>query len=306
MTESIPQFPNFKKLTLQDRPLLHDFIWQYQSQIAEMTFTNLYIWRNFYETGWTFYKDWLFILFNPMGWGCYFLQPVGPSSRKEVVGVMLDYLIGEHDQPDPRIDRVDERLINEIQGSDWAVESLRDQYDYVYNTSDLIQLKGRKYHKKKNHINRFQREYVYEYRDMSEDHLKDCMRVLKRWCNWRDCEKNPVMLAEFKAVDECLTSFDALKVKGGVLLVNGQIEAFTVGEMLNQETAVIHIEKADPQIPEAFPMINQQFCEHAWTDVPFINREQDLGNPGLRKAKESYYPVKLIPKSRIRLLQKGV
>ncbi len=301
MSGSIPQFPDFKKLTLEDRSLLHDFISQYQSQIAELTFTNLYIWRHFYETEWAFYKDWLLILFNPMGWGCYFLQPVGPPSRKEAVDVMLDYLMQERDQPDPRIDRVDERLLNEIQDSTLQIENLRDQYDYVYNTSDLIHLKGRKFHKKKNHINRFKRSYDFAYKEMDETHLNDCMRVLKRWCNWRDCEKNPVMLAEFKAVDECLTSFNVLGVRGGVLLVNGQIEAFTVGELLNEDTAVIHIEKADPKIPEAFPMINQQFCEHAWADVPFINREQDLGNPGLRKAKESYHPVKLIPKSRIRI-----
>ncbi len=299
--KNVPQFPEFKLLSIDDRDTIHPVLWQYQPETAEFTFTNIFGWRHFYETQWTFYKDWLIFLFNPMKWGYYFLQPIGPSSRIEVVSVMMDYLRKEKDQPDPRIDRVDALLVAELEGTDWSIENLRDQYDYVYETQALISLSGRKYHKKKNHVNRFMKNYHYRYAPMEASHAEACKRVLRRWCNWRECEKNPVMLAEFKAVEECLTHFDVLQLKGGVIFVEDQIEAFSIGELLNKNTAVIHIEKADPEIPEAFAVINQQFCKHAWHDISLINREQDLGNPGLRKAKESYHPVKMICESRIRL-----
>lgn len=299
---NIPQFPKFKELELSDREIIHPQIWNYQPETAEFTFTNLFAWRHFYETQWTLYKDWLIILFNPMGWGYYFLQPIGPPNRKEVITLMMEYLREELDQPDPRIDRVDDLLVKELEGTSWSIENLRDQYDYVYNTSDLIYLKGRRYHKKKNHVNRFKRNYDFKFEPMDAKHGDACKRVLRRWCDWRECEKKPVMLAEFKAVEECLDHFNSLQLKGGVIYVNDQIEAFSIGEMLNHNTAVIHIEKADPKIPEAFASINQQSCENTWPEVPFINREQDLGDPGLRKAKESYHPERLIQKSRIRLL----
>lgn len=296
-----PQFPDFKCLELSDRDFIHPIIWNYQSETAEFTFTNLFAWRHFYETQWSVYKDWIIFLFNPMKWGYYFLQPIGPPNRKEVIQTMMSYLQKEKDQPDPRIDRVDDLLVSELQGTHWSIETLRDQFDYIYNTKDLIDLKGRRYHKKKNHVNRFRRLYEFAYEPLEQKHAEACKHVLRRWCDWRECEKKPVMLAEFKAVEECLDHFDTLELKGGVIIINNQIEAFSIGEMLNHETTVIHIEKADPKIPEAFAMINQQACEQTWPDVPYINREQDLGDLGLRKAKESYHPVKMIHKSRIRL-----
>ena len=96
-----------------------------------------------------------------------------------------------------------------------------------------------------------------------------------------------------------------LKLPLGVS-VRGRVVAFSVGEKLNDETAVIHVEKADPEYPQLFTVINQQFCQHEWGDMRFINREQDLGVPGLRKAKESYFPVRLVKKYIIQEPVRGV
>jgi uncharacterized protein len=95
--------------------------------------------------------------------------------------------------------------------------------------------------------------------------------------------------------------FEALEMEGGVITVNDQLEAFTLGERLNKETAVVHIEKADVRIRGLYAVVNQQFCEKQWKDIPWINREQDLGEPGLRKAKLSYNPDRLVEKFRITL-----
>ena len=109
------------------------------------------------------------------------------------------------------------------------------------------------------------------------------------------------MKAECKAVHKALFKFEELDLTGGLVIVGSAIKAFSVGELLNPDTAVIHIEKADPEMPRLFTVINQQFCEQAWKDVAFINREQDLGMPGLRMAKESYYPHHMVEKYVVQL-----
>jgi len=116
------------------------------------------------------------------------------------------------------------------------------------------------------------------------------LEVAEKWCKIRRCEDDMNLLSESEVVRESLVHFPVLKIDGGVILIDGKVEAFTLGELLNDQTAVVHIEKANPENPGLYAMINQQFCENRWRDLLYINREQDLGEPGLRKAKLSYYP----------------
>ena len=119
------------------------------------------------------------------------------------------------------------------------------------------------------------------------------------------CDLDMSLMGEWAAIGVALNDFQALDLKGGVILLNGRVEAFTCGELLNEATAVIHLEKANPEIRGLYAAINQQFCQQAWAGVPFINREQDLGEPGLRTAKLSYHPHRLVEKFRIRLASGG-
>jgi hypothetical protein len=112
----------------------------------------------------------------------------------------------------------------------------------------------------------------------------------------RECVEIPDLLSEDYAVHMALTNFEELDYRGGAIKVEGRIEAFSLGELLNNNTAVIHIEKANPEIPGLYAAINQMFCSNTWAEIEFINREQDLGNDGLRKAKESYIPDHMINK----------
>jgi hypothetical protein len=109
------------------------------------------------------------------------------------------------------------------------------------------------------------------------------------------------LLDEWEAVREALKHFSSLRIEGGVILIDDKVGAFALGELLNRQTAVVHIEKANPQIPELYAVINQQFCERSWQNVTYVNREQDLGETGLRKAKLSYHPAHLEEKFQIRL-----
>ena len=124
---------------------------------------------------------------------------------------------------------------------------------------------------------------------------------METWCGARRCEDDLSLSSEWEAIREALANFEELKVVGGVILVHGKVEAFTVGELLNKETVVVHIEKANMEIRGLYNMINQQFLEKQWQDIPYVNREQDLGEPGLREAKLSYNPEHFVEKYRIRL-----
>jgi hypothetical protein len=119
------------------------------------------------------------------------------------------------------------------------------------------------------------------------------------------CEEDMNLLDEWDAVSEVLAHFRELEVIGAAIHINDKIEAITIGELLNKYTAVIHIEKANPEIKELYSVINQHFTEKAFSHVQFINREQDLGQEGLRKAKMSYHPDNMIEKYRITLNKKG-
>ncbi|MBN2030968.1 DUF2156 domain-containing protein [bacterium] len=295
-----PQFPNFEPIKLKDREIVRDIVWRYQSQTSEWTFTNLYIWRDYYGFQWSLYKDWLVVLSTISSQGIHCLQPIGPPSRIKIVRMILQWLIEEKGAVFPRIERADERLISEIKNTKgFRIEATENHYDYVYRSDDLIHLSGRKYHNKKNHINKFLRSYEFEYMPLDGKSVDDCIRVAEEWCKMRRCEEDMSLVGEGEAVRNALNHFDALKISGGAILIDDKIEAFTLGELLNTDTAVIHIEKTDPTIPALYTMINQQFCENQWSDIQYINREQDLGVPGLRRAKRSYYPCRLVKKYRI-------
>jgi hypothetical protein len=298
----LPEFPEFKPIELADRNFINGVFRDYQPETSELTFTNIFIWQEHYKIQWSVWKDWLIVSCNMGGDNYFVLPPVGPAPRAEAARMILQWLKHEKAVQDPSIQRADLRLVSELNTSgEFAVEPQRDHFDYVYRTEDLIRLSGNKYHGKKNHINKFKKTYRFSYASLTPDKVRSCLEVADNWCAARRCHEDLDLMDEAKAVKVILENSDALEVKGGVIMINDKVEAFTLGEILNNETAVVHIEKANPEIPQLFVMINQQFCEHAWPGVPFINREQDLGDGGLRRAKSSYHPARMIEKFRIKL-----
>ena len=158
------------------------------------------------------------------------------------------------------------------------------------------------YQQKRNHLNSFQRSHRQNtYEALTPALLTACQQMAREWCEIRRCEEDLSLMEEWDAVAETLAHFEALGLTGGAVFVAGRLEAFTVGEKLNDDTVVIHLEKANPEVRGLYTAINQAFLEHAWEDTPWVNREQDLGEPGLRKAKLSYHPHHLEEKFTIRL-----
>jgi hypothetical protein len=291
----VPTFPQFKDLTLEDKPLCDQVFNHFPSQISEFTFTNLFIWRHAYQIKISRLQNFLCLL-SEQRESSFFFPPMGEGDVIECYQGLLHYLGGKATLP--KIVRVPEAAVEQM---DWKTSGMkaeldRSQCDYVYLTQDLIELKGRKYHRKRNHIKQFQKKYSYQYIPLTPEWIPQCLQLETEWCDLRHCEASPGLLNESVAIKEAFTHFEELGVKGGAILINGKVEAFTLGDPLNSETVVIHIEKANPAYEGLYPTINQAFLEYQWSGYTYVNREQDLGEEGLRKAKESYFPHHLVNK----------
>lgn len=297
---NIPEFPGFKELSLEDKPLFDRMFTQYPPSISEFTFTNLFIWRHAYRIKIS-RLDHLICLLSDREEESFFFPPIGEG---DVVKCLIEwtlYLKGR--TIPPKIERVPEEM---ALGKDWGREGFvvkldPDQSDYIYLTQDLIKLEGRKYHRKRNHIKQFKEKYPYQYISLNPEWIPQCLQLSTEWCDLRHCEATPGLMQESIAIKEAFTHFEKLGVKGGAILIDGKVEAFTLGEPLNPETVVIHIEKANPAFEGLYAVINQAFLEKEWSAYSYVNREQDLGQEGLRKAKESYFPSHRINKYTFRL-----
>lgn len=297
-----PVFPGFKPLTLADREIFRKILWDYQAETSELTFTNLFIWQSHYGYQWSLDRDRLLVVSASPGGEAWALPPVGPGPRVDLCRQVLVRLRDECGVANPAIERADPRLAAEVAGHpEFVVEPIRDHFDYVYRTDDLIRLPGGPYQAKRHHINSLARSYRFRYEPLGAEHLPACLDLSARWCEVKRCECDLSLMGEWAAINAALANFQALSLQGGVILVNDRVEAFSCGELLNAATAVIHLEKAAPELRGLYAVINQQFCRQAWAGVPLVNREQDLGEAGLRTAKMSYHPHHLVEKFRVRL-----
>jgi hypothetical protein len=306
----VPRFPDTRAIEIKDRDMIQAALDRYRPETSELTFTNLFIWREHYGVRWSIFQDWL-LLFCTKGDTeadrmtaaiCQVLPPIGPPSRREVVLRLLRHLRDDRGVSNPTIERADKRLVAEIGScAELSIEPTREHFDYLYATSDLIDLAGQKFHAKRNHIARARRAGRFTYEPLSEPHRHECLELADRWCKVRHCTEDLGLMGEHAAIHEALAHMTALRLQGGIILIEGRVGAFTLGELLNPETGVVHIEKASPDHPGLFAVVNQSFCAHAFATTAYVNREQDLGEKGLRRAKLSYHPIRLIEKYRIRL-----
>lgn len=295
---AIPLFPTFRPLDLTDRLPLEAYLRRHPPQASEYSFTNLFIWR--FAGGYQIarFRDGYLIRKTSEGQTA-FLQPLVPANPAEAVMTCFDYLRDAGEAP--LIERVGEDF---LAAGVWdparvAIHEDRDNFDYVYSIAELIALTGEKYHTKKNLMHQFAGKYQPQYRPLRVEMADACLAFAHAWCEERRCEESPGLRQEQCAIVQLLTHFAALSAVGGVLEVEGRLAAFTLGEPLNDDTFVIHVEKADTALVGAYQTINREFLNHATGGYAFVNREQDLGVPGLRKAKLSYHPVRLVKKYRL-------
>lgn len=289
-----------KPLASEDRTIISRYTTEDPPEISELTFTNLFIWRQRYRPRWMERDGFLLLVLEDSSGRPFGLPPVGKGDKRKALESLFEILHQEGGTP--RVCRVPEGFVKDYGDPDrFEASPDRDNSDYVYLTDDLIQLPGRKYHRKKNHLNRFLKNTTFQYRDLAADLVECVLNMQEMWCQLRKCEEDPGLKMEDYAIYQALVHFEELGYVGGAIVINEKVEAFTLGERLNPDTAVIHIEKANPDIPGIYAAINQLFCLNALSDTKYVNREQDLGLEGLRKAKEAYYPHHMVNKYTITL-----
>lgn len=175
-------------------------------------------------------------------------------------------------------------------------EESRKEWDYLYPVEKLSKLAGQKYHGKRNHIARFQSGGDWSYESMRAENIPECRAMYEEWLAQNRERLDDSLEQERYVVEGSFRWFKELELQGGVLRQQGRVVAFCIGEPLTEDTYIVHVEKAYPQIPGAYPMINWQFVQHGMEGFTFVNREDDLGLEGLRRAKLSYRPDPLLKK----------
>ncbi|MCB2357516.1 phosphatidylglycerol lysyltransferase domain-containing protein [Clostridium estertheticum] len=287
----------FKRLTIEDKEILEKYIYPYKFLSCEYSFTTLYIWREACDICFTVYKDALIIKKMDFEGRYYFMQPLGYNKEnlKELIDVLMDYK--KENNMEFVFKDLDESFMEEIKDIYGDVRGIcikedRDNFDYLYEAEKLTKLSGKKLHGKKNHYNSFIKNYNYEVKDIEETQvIKDVVVAAEKWY---EANNNDRMLNfELQGIKDILENIEIVNTKGIAVYVDDKIVAFSLGEKLNDDLAVIHIEKADTSYSGVYSFINKAFVDRSFSDVKIINREQDLGIEGLRKSKLSYHPFKL-------------
>jgi hypothetical protein len=285
MNPSVPLFPHFREITLADRQIFEQSFLENPPETSELTFTNFYIWISCDKSRITLINGNLCVAAWPDNEPPYFFEPLGREMMDETIDACFSHI--------PRFSRVSEAFAEKyFKGrKDAAVEPDRDNFDYLYKRDDLVNLKGKKYDGKRNKIKKLLKNNIPIYQQLTQHDIGDCLELIKKWSNQKStglCFDEPIKKA--------LKDYSGLDIAGASVRINGRIEAFTIGGELNKDTAIVHIEVANPEIDGLSQYLSQQFCKNAWEGFTYINREQDMGDAGLRRAKLSYHPVKLISK----------
>lgn len=187
-------------------------------------------------------------------------------------------------------------ILEKIFPSKFSYVSNRDEFEYIYDISDLANLSGKKYHSKRNHISKFDKLYNWEYLSISELNLKECLSFFEKWFKINTKEKSLETIPEYNALKKAISNYKSLEFIGGMIKINGEIIASTIGERIGESTLLVHFEKALPEFEGSYSVINHEFCKKHEHQYKLVNREEDLGIPGLRKSKLSYKPKILLKK----------
>ena len=290
---------NFKRAELEDRELISHYFKHHTSRSCERTFVNVYLWSRHYKVQFAIVENALVFKSEDDG-RLSFAFPAGePENIKKALAVLKQYSeergypFSLYNVTPDNFERLEEWYPGRFQ-----IEYSEADADYVYESEKLATLSGKKLHGKRNHINKFKAVYDgrWSYESITRENVEECFQMALKWRNQNGCEDDIEKNAEMCVTLNSLRLFEELELVGGLIRVDGEIVAFSIGEPICSDTFVVHIEKAYADVPGAYTMINQQFVEHEWMAYKYVNREEDTGEEGLRKAKRSYRPVFMVEK----------
>ena len=288
----------FRDIDITDRNRINKALRESDFRGCEYSFANNMAWKRLGDSKIAFYKD-FYLCTAFKGGQPRFILPSGSGSYREVISEMRTF--SENMGYPLLISNVTHEglaMLGELFEGQFIYSPDRDGWDYIYNSSDLISLSGRKYHSKRNHIAAFSRTGA-EFSLMTEKDFDDCITFSAVTYNNKAESGDNSMIAEQYAINVFFTYFRELGLKGGVIRKDGRVIAYTIGEGINSDTFCIHIEKADINYNGIYAGINSCFAKAAAADYKYINREEDMGIEGLRKSKLSYHPAFLLEKHEV-------
>lgn len=283
----------FKRVELSDMERARELLERSNFRGCEYTFGNNFVWRNIYNVEVCFAEGFYFCK-QGKGKNIRFTFPTGNGDIGRAVELLTEYT-RERGVPLKLTANKDvTQRLTEIYPDVNAVLD-RDICDYVYLAEDLENLAGKKYHGKRNHLNRFY-ENDWSFEPLTADNIAECRAMNERWraenldkCGVAEVEESK---REELCIVECsFKHYDELGYTGGVLRVNGEVQAFTFGERSSEDCFVVHVEKALRRYQGAYTAVNREFVKLLGGRYKYINREDDTGSEGLRKAKLSYHPI---------------
>ena len=287
----------FRDIAITDKERITAALAESQFMGCEYSFSNNMAWKRLGDSQITFYKDfYICCSFRSEDGIPKFFLPSGSGSYKEVIGAMKEYALSLGKPL--RIGGITEsslEMLNELFPNEFTVDTDEGDWDYIYNSSDLIGLSGKKYHSKRNHLARFN-ELGAHFSLMTENDFDECITFSAIEYNSKSSESDHSFVAEQYAINTYFNYFSELELQGGVIRIGGKVAAFTIGDRLNNETFCVHIEKADTNYNGIYVGINNSFAKAAAAGYKYINREEDLGLEGLRRSKRSYHPVFFLKK----------
>lgn len=284
----------FKKIEIDDFENYHRLMGKSQEFSCENAFVNLLVWQKVYNNMLCIFDDKVFVKSGTADDEIFSL-PIGSCDLKENIEILKEYLGGKMPkiwaQEGPNFTQ-----FKEFFGDEYTFLEDKDYYDYIYLQSDLANLSGKKYHSKRNHISAFSKKYDWHYEKIGNDNIEKVKLCFEKWYSENAERMDELMLCEKQGIETVLDNMELLDVSGGAIVVEDNVVAFSLGSAINNRVYDVHFEKALSEYQGAYATINREFAKNELSDYEFINREDDMGIEGLRKAKLSYKPVRLIKK----------
>ena len=286
---------DFTPIELERADAYQQHLLQTPQVASDYSFVNIWGWAREYGLEWAFQDDLVWLRQTEPH--LVYWAPVGPWQHIDWPAVLDRDMLATGFK---RVPEVLAELWREQSIQDLAIEEDRANWDYVYDVEELVALSGNRFHKKKNLLNQFKNQSTHRFESFSAAMIDEALALQDDWCTWRDCEDSEVLAAENRAIQRVFISWKHFpELLGGAITVEGLIVAYTIAEPLDKDTVVIHFEKGCPAHKGIYQAINQMFLASLEDRFRFVNREQDLGDPGLRKAKMSYHPVAFNKKYRL-------
>jgi len=289
----------FRPLTLADRSWVSPILSQSGFMGSEAAFGTLYIWQEAYEKKIAWQDEMLFGCFGKNA--CTYFFPYASDIKRALAVLLEDCNAAGKRFRMWGVTQEQAKLMDEAWPDTFHFRFLRANADYLYRVEDLINLAGRRYHRKRNHLTRFKRAYEFSYEEITPANIADCEKIEREWLLGTDNPSIGSLERENFALKRSLDSFSALGFKGGIIKVLGKPVAFTLGESISPRVFVVHFEKALDGYEGLYTAINQLFAERELQSYEYVNREEDMGIEGLRQAKLSYYPAQILEKAVVTL-----